>query len=74
MYLKEYLRKTKKYANADGDDIIKEGISGNLITAGIGAGIGLVFGVTRNQNLVVSSIIGAILTVSLFQIVKPKIK
>jgi hypothetical protein len=74
MVLQDYLRKTKKYVNADGNDVIKETISANLITAGIGAGLGLVFGVTRKQNLVVSSVIGAIITVSLFQIVKPKIK
>lgn len=74
MFLKDYLRKTQKYANADGNDVIKEGINANVVSASIGAGIGLVFAVTRKQNLVVSAVIGAILTVSIFQIVKPKIK
>jgi hypothetical protein len=74
MFLKDYLNKTKKYANADGDDVLKDGINKNLVTAGIGAGLGLVFGVTRKQNLVVSAVIGAIVTVSVFHIIKPKIK
>ena len=68
---KEYLAQLKA-TKTDGDNLLNEKMNGNLVAAAIGGGLGLVLAGTRGYNYILSGFLGAIITTTLFTLVKPK--
>jgi hypothetical protein len=71
MNLKQFVSDKKKKMNPDNKGF-SDKVKSNLTVAGIGAGMGLVIASSRNKNLVLFGSIGAIIGVTLMNLVKPK--
>lgn len=69
--LKQFVSDKKKKLNSEKKGF-SDKVKSNLTVAGIGAGMGLVIASTRNKNLLLFGSIGAIIGVTLLNIVKPK--
>ena len=61
VYAKKYLNATDEIKNKDTKTILSESTKGVVTGSAIGAGIGLMVGFGRKQNLLLSAFIGSII-------------
>lgn len=59
--LKQYLDNVKEKSSMDSNAILNEAMKGSLMGTTIGGGVGLFIGYSRNQNLLLSFVIGSLI-------------
>lgn len=59
--VKQILDNIKQTKSTDYDTVLMEKTRGSVLGSVVGAGMGLVYGVVRKQNLLISAFIGSLL-------------
>jgi hypothetical protein len=61
MYYKKFITDVKDIKSKDTNKILTETTKGTLVGAAIGAGFGILIGIGRGKNLLISGFIGSVI-------------